>query len=56
MTDLTQLGKDAKKSAHALALMSTEQKNSLLKQMALTIKKKKSRRTIRSQPERFSTS
>lgn len=39
MTDLTQLGKDAKKSAHTLALMSTEQKNSLLKQMALTIKK-----------------
>ena len=39
MTDLTQLGKDAKKSAHTLALMSTEQKISLLKQMALTIKK-----------------
>lgn len=39
MTDLNQLGKDAKKSAHILALMSTEQKNSLLKQMALTLKK-----------------
>ncbi len=39
MTDLNQLGKEAKKSAHTLALMSTEQKNSLLKQMALTIKK-----------------
>ncbi|MGM0156165.1 hypothetical protein IGI47_000420 [Enterococcus sp. AZ191] len=26
MTDLNQLGKDAKKSAHTLALMSTEQK------------------------------
>ncbi len=55
MTDLTQLGKDAKKSAHTLALMTTDQKNSLLKQMALTIKKNQER-TIRSQPERFSTS
>lgn len=39
MTDLIQLGKNAKQSAQTLALMSTEQKNDLLKQMALTIKK-----------------
>lgn len=40
MTDLIQLGKNAKQSAQTLALMSTAQKNDLLKQMALTIKKK----------------
>lgn len=31
MTDLNQLGKNAKQSAQTLALMSTEQKNDLLK-------------------------
>lgn len=40
MTDLIQLGKNAKQSAQTLSLMSTTQKNDLLKQMALTIKKK----------------
>ena len=40
MTDLNQLGKNAKQSAQTLALMSTEQKNDLLKQMALMLKKK----------------
>ena len=39
MTDLNQLGKNAKQSAQTLALMSTEQKNDLLKQMALMLKK-----------------
>lgn len=39
MTDLIQLGKNAKQSAQTLSLMSTTQKNDLLKQMALTIKK-----------------
>lgn len=39
MTDLNQLGKNAKQSAQTLALMSTEQKNNLLKQMALMLKK-----------------
>lgn len=39
MTDLNQLGKNAKQSAQTLALMRTEQKNDLLKQMALMLKK-----------------
>ena len=39
MTDLNQLGKNAKQSAQTLASMSTEQKNDLLKQMALMLKK-----------------
>ncbi len=43
MTDLNQLGKNAKQSAQTLALMSTEQKNDLLKQMALMLKKIKER-------------
>jgi glutamate-5-semialdehyde dehydrogenase len=41
MTDLIQLGKNAKQSAQTLSLMSTTKKNDLLKQMALTIKKNK---------------
>ncbi|MGM0294370.1 glutamate-5-semialdehyde dehydrogenase [Enterococcus mundtii] len=39
MTDLIQLGKQAKKGAHELALMPTKQKNDLLLQMAQTIKR-----------------
>ncbi len=39
MTDLMQLGQQAKDSAHQLALMPTNRKNELLVQMAKTIKK-----------------
>lgn len=39
MTDLIQLGKQAKKGARELALMPTKQKNDLLLQMAQTIKR-----------------
>lgn len=39
MTDLNQLGKQAKKGARELALMPTKQKNDLLLQMAQTIKR-----------------
>ncbi|PTO40079.1 glutamate-5-semialdehyde dehydrogenase [Enterococcus mundtii] len=39
MTDLIQLGKQAKKGARELALMPTNQKNDLLLQMAQTIKR-----------------
>ncbi|MDA9461211.1 Gamma-glutamyl phosphate reductase [Enterococcus mundtii 3F] len=39
MTDLIQLGKQAKKAARELALMPTNQKNDLLLQMAQTIKR-----------------
>ncbi|MBF8808698.1 MAG: glutamate-5-semialdehyde dehydrogenase [Enterococcus lacertideformus] len=39
MTNLIQLGKNAKRSAQTLALMETVQKNDLLNQMALTLKK-----------------
>lgn len=39
MTDLIQLGKQAKKAARELALMPTKQKNDLLLQMAQTIKR-----------------
>ena len=39
MTDLMQLGQQAKDSAQQLALMPTNRKNELLVQMAQTIKK-----------------
>lgn len=49
MTDLMQLGQQAKDSAQQLALMPTNRKNELLVQMAKTIKRinKRSSKQIR---------